>query len=806
MTQNDLRIMPAVALRGLVVFPGMFLHFDVGREKSINALKKAMDTDQEIFLITQKDISVDDPDYTELYEIGVVASVKQVLKLPGKSGNVRVAVEGLYRARLVQGIEAGSGNFLKTMIFPIKQQGIRAEKQDYAKALVRHTKDIFADYSDCAPQMPADLMTSVMQKNDPGELADYIAGNIMLEYEDRQRILEILNPLKRLEDMCVLLASEGNLLSIEAEINDKVQEQIDKNQREYYLREQMKVISSELGGGTSQEEELDIFREKIFHLKASDEVKEKLFKECDRLEKYSPQSPEAAVSRNYIDSCLSLPWGVYGKENSDIKKSRKILEADHYGLEKVKQRILEYLAVRTLAPDIKGQIICLVGPPGVGKTSVARSVARATGREYVRISLGGVKDEAEIRGHRKTYIGSMPGRIINAMQQAKTSNPLILLDEVDKLSSDYKGDPTSALLEVLDPEQNFAFRDHYIELPFDLSKVMFLTTANVLSNIPEPLRDRMEIIELGSYTFEEKFNIAKKHLVPKQVKRHGLSSKQIRIADKALSLIIEGYTKEAGVRALEQQIAAVCRKAAMKIAEDGEVKVAVKPENIEELLGSRKFKNDAIIKENEVGVVNGLAWTAVGGDMLEIEAAVLDGTGKLELTGSLGDVMQESAKAAVSYIRSKSAELPVSGTFYKDKDIHIHVPEGATPKDGPSAGVTIATALVSALSNRKVRKDVAMTGEITLRGRVLPIGGLKEKSMAAYKAGIKTVIIPYDNISDLDEVDPKVKEAVSFVPVKTVEAVWDVALEKEKNISEKNIKNVEASAGIKSGKRIEYEI
>ena len=803
MTQNDLRIMPAVALRGLVVFPGMFLHFDVGREKSINALKKAMDTDQEIFLITQKDISVDDPDYTELYEIGVVASVKQVLKLPGKSGNVRVAVEGLYRARLVQGIEVGSGNFLKTMIFPIKQQGIRAEKQDYAKALVRHTKDIFADYSDCAPQMPADLMTSVMQKADPGELADYIAGNIMLEYEDRQRILEVLNPIKRLEEMCVLLASEGNLLSIEAEINDKVQEQIDKNQREYYLREQMKVISSELGGGTSQEEELDIFRERIFNLKAADDVKEKLFKECDRLEKYSPQSPEAAVSRNYIEACLSLPWGVYGKENSDIKKSRKILEADHYGLEKVKQRILEYLAVRTLAPDIKGQIICLVGPPGVGKTSVARSVARATGREYARISLGGVRDEAEIRGHRKTYIGSMPGRIINAMQQAKTSNPLILLDEVDKLSSDYKGDPTSALLEVLDPEQNFAFRDHYIELPFDLSKVMFITTANVLSNIPEPLRDRMEIIELGSYTFEEKFNIAKKHLIPKQVKRHGLSSKQLRISDKALSLIIEGYTKEAGVRALEQQLAAVCRKAAMKIAEDGEAKVAVKPENVEELLGSRKFKNDSIIKENEVGVVNGLAWTAVGGDMLEIEAAVLDGTGKLELTGSLGDVMQESAKAAVSYIRSKSADLPISCTFYKDKDIHIHVPEGATPKDGPSAGVTIATALVSALSNRKVRKDVAMTGEITLRGRVLPIGGLKEKSMAAYKAGIKTVVIPYDNISDLDEVDPKVKEAVSFVPVKTVEAVWDAALEKEKNISDKSLKNVDKK---QLGKRIEYEI
>lgn len=794
MTQNELRIMPAVALRGLVVFPDMFLHFDVGREKSINALKKAMDTDQEIFLITQKDISEDDPSYDGLYEIGVVASVKQVLKLPGKSGNVRVAVEGLYRARLVEGIESGSGNFLKTMIFPIKHQTVRAEKQDYAKALVRHTKDIFADYADCAPQMPADLVTGVMQKTDAGELADFIAGNIMLEYEDRQRILSILNPVKRLEEMCVLLASEGNLLSIEAEINDKVQEQIDKNQREYYLREQMKVISTELGGGVSHEEEIDSFREKIFYLKAPDEVKEKLFKECDRLEKYSPSSPEAAVSRNYIESCVSLPWGIFGKENTDIKKSRKILEADHYGLEKVKQRILEYLAVRTLAPDIKGQIICLVGPPGVGKTSVARSVASATGRNYVRISLGGVRDEAEIRGHRKTYIGSMPGRIIAAMQQAGTSNPLVLLDEVDKLSSDYKGDPTSALLEVLDPEQNATFRDHYIELPFDLSKVMFITTANVLSDIPEPLRDRMEIIELGSYTSEEKFNIAKKHLIPKQIKRHGLTSKQLRITDKALSLIIEGYTKEAGVRALEQKIAAVCRKAAMKIAEGDAEKLSVKPENVEELLGSRKFKNDAIIKENEVGVVNGLAWTAVGGDMLEIEAAVLDGTGKLELTGSLGDVMQESAKAAVSYIRSKSSVLPISHTFYKDKDIHVHVPEGATPKDGPSAGVTIATALVSALSDRKVRKDVAMTGEITLRGRVLPIGGLKEKSMAAYKAGIKTVVIPYDNISDLDEVDPKVKEAVTFVPVKTVEAVWDIALEKENTVNEKSLKNVEKAA------------
>ena len=794
--EEKIRVMPTVALRGLVVFPDMFIHFDVGREKSINALKKAMDTDQEIFLVTQKDISVDDPDYNELYEIGVVASVKQVLKLPGKSGNVRVAVEGLYRARLVQGFDNEKSNYLKAMIFPIEEPTVKKDNLDYEKALIRHTKDVFADYSDCAPQMPADLVTSVLQKTKAGELADYIAGNIMLEYEDRQSILSVINPIRRLEELCVLLTSESNLLAIESDIGEKVQEAIDKNQREYYLREQMKVISQELGGGVSQEEELDRFRETIFFLKAPDEVKEKLFKECDRLEKYSPQSPEAAVSRNYIETCLSLPWNNFSDENSDIEKSRKILERDHYGLDKIKKRILEYLAVRVLAPDIKGQIICLAGPPGVGKTSVARSIASATGRKYVRISLGGVKDEAEIRGHRKTYIGSMPGRIINAMQQAGTSNPLILLDEVDKLSSDYKGDPTSALLEVLDPEQNSTFRDHYIELPFDLSKVLFITTANVESNIPDPLRDRMEIIELGSYTVEEKFNIAKKHLVPKQIKQHGLTAKQLRITDKALRLIIEGYTREAGVRNLEQRIAAVCRKSAMAIVEGSAEKISVKPENVEDFLGTRKYKNDSIVRENEVGVVNGLAWTSVGGDMLEIETAVLNGTGKLELTGSLGDVMQESAKAAVSYIRSKADSLPINAAFYKENDIHIHVPEGATPKDGPSAGVTIATSLVSALSGIKVRKDVAMTGEITLRGRVLPIGGLKEKSMAAYRAGIKTVVIPYDNIADLDEVDPVVKEAVTFKPVKTVEAVWDIALEKPATAEEAPVQplNVNKSA------------
>ncbi len=789
--QERISIMPTVALRGLVVFPKMFIHFDVGREKSINALKKAMETDQKIFLVTQKDISVDDPKFNELYEMGVVANVKQMLKLPGKNGNVRVSVDGLYRAKIIEGFESGKGNYLKSMIMPVDEPAVPSGKTDYEKALVRHTKDIFAEYVDCAPQLPADIVTGILQKSKAGELADYIAGNIMLEYEDRQHILSTVNPISRLEEMCILLTNEGNLLSIEADIGEKVQEAIDKNQREYYLREQMKVISEELGGGVSHEEELDYFRETIFKMKAADDVKEKLFRECDKLEKYSPNSPEAAVSRNYIETCIALPWDNMADENNDITKARKVLENDHYGLTKIKSRILEYLAVRIMAPDIKGQIICLVGPPGVGKTSIARSVADATGRKYARISLGGVKDEAEIRGHRKTYIGSMPGRIIDAMKQVGTSNPLILLDEVDKLSSDYKGDPTSALLEVLDPEQNAAFRDHYIELPFDLSRVMFITTANVEANIPEPLRDRMEIIELGSYTSEEKFNIAKKHLIPKQMKRHGLRSSTFRITDKAIRLIIEGYTREAGVRALEQKIASICRKAVMEIIDAKAEKVTVKPESLEDMLGTRKFKEDNLIKESEIGVVNGLAWTSVGGDMLEIEAAVLKGTGKLELTGSLGDVMQESAKAAVSYIRSKSDSLPINVSFHKDCDIHIHVPEGATPKDGPSAGVTIATSLVSALTGMPVRKDVAMTGEITLRGRVLPIGGLKEKSMAAYRAGIKTVVIPYDNISDLDEVDPVVKAAIRFVPVKNVNEVWEIALEKDSSTEQKQKNRVE---------------
>ena len=771
---NESIIMPVVSLRGLVVFPDQHIHFDVGREKSINAINEASLTGHTVFLVCQKKISDEVPNYKNVFKYGVIAKVEQILKIPGKKGLIHISVSGISRAKLLSFTD--TGKYFEGEVIPLTPKKVKRADFDYATALVRETKDLFADYAGVAPRMPDDMFTNILEENDPGKLADYIAGNIMIEFEERQQVLEALDPIERLIDVDVILAGETNILSLESEISEKVQEKVDKNQREYYLNEQLKTISEELNG-YSEVDEIQDFRNKIAGLKASDTVKDKLNKECSRLEKMTSSSPDASVIRNYLETCLDLPWGVYSKENKDLAKSKKILENDHYGLEKVKERILEYLAVSTIAPDIKGQIICLVGPPGVGKTSVARSIARATGREYVRIALGGVKDEAEIRGHRKTYIGAMPGRIIEALQKAKTSNPLILLDEVDKLSSDYKGDPTSALLEVLDPEQNFEFTDHYVELPFDLSKVLFITTANVRSDIPAPLQDRMEIIELGSYTYEEKFNIAKKHLVPKQIKRHGLKASQLKITDAAIKLIIEGYTREAGVRALEQNIATVCRKSAVKIVNGDAQKVTVKPDDLEALLGARKFKDEEFGHKDEVGVANGLAWTSVGGEMLEIESLVLDGSGKLQLTGYLGDVMQESAKAAVSFIRSKAEDLHIDKDFYKNKDVHIHVPEGAVPKDGPSAGVTISTSLVSALTGKKVRKDVAMTGEISLRGKVLPIGGLKEKSMAAYRAGMKTVIIPYGNVPDLDEVDSKVKEKITFKPVKTVDQVWSVAVE-----------------------------
>ena len=764
--------LPVVALRGLVVFPGAQMHFDVGRPKSIAAFKAAMAGERTIFLTCQKQIETDDPTTDDVYAVGVMASVRHILKLPGEDG-VRVAIEGLRRGRIVA--ETQNKPYLQAEIAPCTMTFSRKDTRSRMEALMRQVKARFDLYAQAVPDLPVDMMLTVIAEHEASKLSDFISGNIMLDFADKQTLLDELNPAKRLEKLCVLLERECRLMEIEDDINEKVQEQLDKNQREYYLREQMKIISTELGDGVAPEEEVQQFRDKILALQLPEEAEKKLLRECDRLERTSPQSPEGAVSRTYLETVLSLPWNELTKDKLDIRAARRVLDRDHYGMQKVKERILETLAVRKMSPDIQGQILCLVGPPGVGKTSIARSVAEAMGRKYVRISLGGIHDEAEIRGHRKTYIGSMPGRIIAAMQTAGTSNPLMLLDEVDKLGNDYKGDPSSALLEVLDSAQNFAFRDHYIEIPFDLSRVFFITTANDRSTIPQPLLDRMEVIELPSYTHEEKFNIAKKHLLPKQLKRHGIAPKTMRVRDDAIHALIDGYTKEAGVRSLEREIASLCRKACMQFA-DGAEKVTVRTEDLETLLGPVKFKDDPLTLADNIGVVNGLAWTAVGGEMLQVEVAVLDGSGKLELTGSLGDVMKESAKAAVTYVRAHAAKYGIEPDFYKTKDIHIHVPEGAVPKDGPSAGVTITTALVSALSGRAVRGTVAMTGEVTLNGRVLPIGGLREKTMAAYRAGITTVLIPKDNESDLAEIDPKVRELLTFVPASALDTVLETAL------------------------------
>ena len=770
--------MPTVALRGLVVFPGMGVTFDVGRARSLQAIKAAMADDQQIFLVAQKDVRDDEPDIDKLYKIGTIAKVSHILRLPN-SDTVRVSVDGITRATMVDMLQCDP--YLITDVRIRREISVKSDDKDYATALVRQTKDYFEDYAEVVPQMPAEIILDVLEKTDPGELADYIGSNIMIEYKKRQQILNEMNPLKRLEKVCCLLASEGDLMKLENEINQKVQENIDKSQREYYLHEQMKIISDELNDGLSPQAECDELREKILALGLEEKAEKKLLKECARLEKMSPTSPEATVNRVYLETCLELPWHKYSVDKLDLTHARKVLDHDHYGLEKVKERIIEALAVRSLSEGSYGQTLCLVGPPGVGKTSVAKSVASAMGRSFARISLGGTSDEAEIRGHRKTCIGAMPGRIVNAIKQAGTQNPIILLDEIDKLGSDYKGDPSSALLEVLDGEQNSTFVDRYIEIEFDLSKVMFITTANDVSTIPAPLLDRMEVIELPGYTNEEKFNIAKKHLIPKQAKLHGLNGRTFKINDKALYALIDGYTREAGVRKLEQKIAALCRKAAAEIV-GGEAKsLTVKESNLEKLLGPKKFIPLSVDKEAEIGVVNGLAWTSVGGEMLQVEAAVFDGTGKVELTGSLGDVMKESAMAAVSFIRSKADKYGVGHKFYKEKDIHIHVPEGAVPKDGPSAGVTMATALLSALTDTPVNQYVAMTGEISLRGRVLPIGGLREKTMAAYRMGIKTVIIPQKNVPDLAEIDEKVRTALNFVPVTELDEVFEIALIKKEN-------------------------
>ena len=774
MTDNLIyRALPALALRGMVMFPKMRLHFEVGRSKSVAAVNAAVHNEQMIFLVTQRDISVDDPTPEELYKIGVIAEIKQVIRNPG-SNNLRVVVEGVCRAKVLNVLEND-----KYFIFDalrLESKKIRPIDSDYAEATVRMTKKIFDSYMEATARQADGVASEVLFNEQPDYLADFIAMNALNDYRDRQMILEELGPVARLEKLCSVLSRETELSLIEEDIEQKVQARLDKSQHEYYLREQIKVISEELGEGDDTLSEAEKYKEKILALSLDTEIEKKLMKECDRLSKLQGSSPDANVVRTYLDECLSLPWNTYTEDNFDLKKARKILDDEHFGMDKVKDRFIEMLAVRALSEKTRGQIICLVGPPGVGKTSIVRSVAKAMGRKYVRMSLGGVRDEAEIRGHRKTYIGAMPGRIVNALETAKSFNPIILLDEIDKLGNDYKGDPSSALLEALDPEQNNSFRDHYIEFPVDLSKVIFITTANDASAIPGPLYDRMEVIELSSYTLEEKMNIAKRHLVRKQRELHGLDGRSFRMSDSVLRFLIDNYTREAGVRRLEQLIAALCRKTAVKVASGEKGSASLTVSDIKEMLGPEKFRPDDVSKTDLVGVVNGLAWTSVGGELLQVEAVVMDGNGKLELTGSLGDVMKESAKAALSYIRSVASDYGIDSEVFKTKDIHIHVPQGAVPKDGPSAGVTISTALLSALTGVSVRHNVAMTGEISLTGRVMPIGGLREKSMAAFKSGMDTVVIPAENESDLWEVDPAVKEKINFIPVKRLSEVFSLAL------------------------------
>ncbi len=765
--------MPCVALRDLVVYPKMVMHFDVARPRSLNALRRALDGDRYVFLTAQKNVFIPEPKQEDLYKIGTVAEIKQIIKTP--DGLSRVLVEGVYRAKLVD-MRIDPGDWIEADIKKLSNYTAEKLSAPELTAVQRTVKEKFEEYSRVVPRMPKELYTAVLGAQDPVSLCESIMFNITMSTEDKQQLLELGSAGQKLVYMIAVLMRETEVLGIEKEINEQVNEQIDKNQREYYLREQLKAIQSQLGEGDSPSDDGFDYLTKIADLKLSKEVTEKLVSEANKLMKMPSASQEAAVIRGYLDTVLELPWNKYTKDKTDIKKAAQQLDKDHYGLKKVKERILEVLAVRQLAPDVKGQIICLAGPPGVGKTSIGKSIAKALGRKYVRVSLGGVKDESDIRGHRKTYVGSMPGRIITAMKQAGTMNPLILLDEIDKMSNDFKGDPSSAMLEVLDSEQNKEFRDHFIEVPFDLSEVLFITTANNLDSIAPPLLDRMDVIELSSYTREEKFNIAKRHLIPKQLKANGLKSSNMKITDEAVYALIDGYTKEAGVRNLERLIASLCRKACKEIIEEDTKKVVFDVSNLEKYLGARKFSPDLHSETPQVGEVNGLAWTSVGGVMMPLEVLILDGKGNIELTGSLGDVMKESAKIAVSYARSVADKYNIDKDFYTKKDIHIHAPEGAVPKDGPSAGVTLITGLISALSGIPVRSDVAMTGEITLRGKVLPIGGLREKTMAAYKAGIKTVIIPKDNLPDLDEVDETVKANIEFVLAEHISDVLETAL------------------------------
>ena len=768
--------LPTIALRGLVVFPNNLVHFEVGREKSIAAVEWAMANNSNVFLVAQKAMETSDPTQADLFSYGVVAEVKQVLRV--SEDLVKVLVEGKYRAKLTE-LDT-SGDFLLSAVRPAPVRAGKAEDAVETEALLRALKTGFDEYLGMNPRLGKDVVFAIVSSDDPAFLSEYMPANLLFRYEDKQAVMDEGTLNGRLKKLVEMLRRECQVMKIEKEIAEKVNESMDKNQRDYYLHEQLHIISDELGEGDDTHAEADEYRRRITELHLAEDSEKKLLKEVDRLSKMQGSNQEATVIRTYLDTCLDLPWNTFTVDDLDIARAQQILDRDHYGLKKVKDRILETLAVRKLAPDVKAQIICLVGPPGVGKTSIARSIAESLGRKYVRISLGGVRDEAEIRGHRRTYIGAMPGKIISAMISAKSSNPLMLLDEIDKLAGDFRGDPAAALLEALDPEQNSTFNDHFIDIPFDLSHVLFITTANDLGSIPGPLRDRMDVIELPSYTRVEKYNIARKHLLPKQLKACGLTGK-VTMNQSALYGIIDGYTREAGVRNLERTITSVLRKCARKIAAGEVESVAVTATMLEELLGPRIVKPDFLNRTNAVGIANGLAWTSVGGETLPIEVQVMDnGTGKITVTGSLGDVMKESAQLAVTWVRVHAEEYGIDPERLKKCDLHIHAPEGAVPKDGPSAGVTLTTALVSCLSGVPVRGDVAMTGEITLHGNVLPIGGLREKSMAAYREGMKTVLIPKDNEPDLYDVDEEVKKNLTFLPMQNLSQVLAAALLKPK--------------------------
>ena len=764
--------LPTIALRGLVVFPNNLVHFEVGREKSIAAVEWAMANNSNVFLVAQKAMETSDPTQADLFSYGVVAEVKQVLRV--SEDLVKVLVEGKYRAKLTE-LDT-SGDFLLSAVRPAPVRAGKAEDAVETEALLRALKTGFDEYLGMNPRLGKDVVFAIVSSDDPAFLSEYMPANLLFRYEDKQAVMDEGTLNGRLKKLVEMLRRECQVMKIEKEIAEKVNESMDKNQRDYYLHEQLHIISDELGEGDDTHAEADEYRRRITELHLAEDSEKKLLKEVDRLSKMQGSNQEATVIRTYLDTCLDLPWNTFTVDDLDIARAQQILDRDHYGLKKVKDRILETLAVRKLAPDVKAQIICLVGPPGVGKTSIARSIAESLGRKYVRISLGGVRDEAEIRGHRRTYIGAMPGKIISAMISAKSSNPLMLLDEIDKLAGDFRGDPAAALLEALDPEQNSAFNDHFIDIPFDLSHVLFITTANDLGSIPGPLRDRMDVIELPSYTRVEKYNIARKHLLPKQLKACGLTGK-VTLSQSALYGIIDGYTREAGVRNLERTITSVLRKCARKIAAGEVESVSVTGTMLEQLLGPRFVKPDFLNRTNAVGIANGLAWTSVGGETLPIEVQVMDnGSGKITVTGSLGDVMKESAQLAITWVRVHAEEYGIDPERLKKCDLHIHAPEGAVPKDGPSAGVTLTTALVSCLSGMPVRGDVAMTGEITLHGNVLPIGGLREKSMAAYREGMKTVLIPKDNEPDLYEVDDEVKKNLTFLPMQSLTQVLNAAL------------------------------